>query len=99
MSWVRNNWRVKKKQPQLTHENKYRLTDILWWTRPQDVCAEIALIMNLPTVTTNTPGWFQQRLAATKNLLNKMTEEERRKLEDEAEKYRMDGLPLDVQRK
>lgn len=96
---MRNTWRIKKKTPQLIQGNKYRGTDLLWWTRQKDVYAEIASIMELPTANSNTPGWFEHRMAASKNILDTMTVEEKTKFEDDAERYRVEGLPKDVQRK
>lgn len=91
-------WRTKKK-PLLAHGNQYRLTDILWWTRQDDVFDEIASILKLDSADTNTEGWFQQRTKASKNIINRMTDEEKKKLEDEVDKMRGKGLPPDVQRK
>jgi hypothetical protein len=90
---------VKRKATQITLGHKYRLTDVLWWTRQKDVLAEIAKLKKLPTVDTNTPGWLQHRLPASKNILDAMTAEEKRKFEQEAENHRIEGLPSDVQRK
>lgn len=90
---------MKRKTHQIALGHKYRLTDVLWWTRQKDVLAEIAKILNLPTVDTNTPGWLQHRLPASKNILDAMTAEVKRKFEEEAENYRFEGLPSDVQRK
>ena len=87
---------MKRKAPQITLGHKYRLTDVLWWTRQKDVLAKIAKIKNLPTVDTNTPGHF---LSASKNILNAMTAEEKRNFEEEAENYHFEGLPTNVQRK
>jgi TRAP-type C4-dicarboxylate transport system substrate-binding protein len=67
------------------------LRNILWWTRQEEVFKEIALILH------KTPGWFQLRTKASKNILNKMTEEQRKILEDEAERMQKEGLPSDMQ--
>jgi hypothetical protein len=78
---------------------QYRLADILWWTRQEDVFEEIASIMNLDSADTNTPGWFQHRTKASKNIINRMSDEEKKKMKDEVDKMRENGLPPDVQRK
>ena len=72
---------------------------MLWWTRRCEVFAEIALIIELETAYTNTPGWFQHCQTAAKNLLDKMTEAERAKLREEADKMAKEGLPEDIQQK
>lgn len=79
--------------------SKPRLTDVLWWTQPQDVLNEIGTIMELPSVTTNTPGWMNHRLTASKNILDAMTPDEKKILEGKAEAMGGHGLPEDVKRK
>ncbi|KAF8801933.1 hypothetical protein BYT27DRAFT_7113986 [Phlegmacium glaucopus] len=96
ISWLRNVWRPTKKFA-LTKGNRYRLTDVLWWTRQASVFKEIASIMNLDSADTNTPGWFPYRTIAAKNLLDNMTDVERAKLIDEAGKLVSEGLPADLQ--
>ncbi|KAF8811080.1 hypothetical protein BYT27DRAFT_7253210 [Phlegmacium glaucopus] len=98
LRWLRNVWRAKKK-PKLKQGDKYRLTDVLWWTREKDVLVEVALLMNLPTATTTTPGWLGFRLPASKNIIDAMTVQDKRVLEEVAEKMRIEGLPDDLQRK
>lgn len=83
----------------MTPGKPYRLTDVLWWTRQADVLEEIADIMDLEAADTNTPGWFAHRMQAMKNILDRMSEEERRELKQEAERLGAEGLPEDVQRK
>lgn len=78
---------------------RFRLTDILWWTREKDVFEEIASFLGLDNANTFTPGWFQLRTAASKNILDRMGDEERRKLEEEADRMQKEGLPPDVQRR
>jgi hypothetical protein len=83
----------------MTQGSRYRLTDVLWWTRQGEVFKEIALMMDLVSVDTNTPGWFQHRTRAARNLLDKMTEGERVKLRSEADRMSREGLPEEIQRK
>lgn len=94
---MRNVWRVPMKR--VLELGKYRLTDVLWWTRQEEVFEEIASIMEIPKADTSTPGWFPLRTKASKNILEKMTNDERRELEDVAEKLKSEGLPIDLQRK
>jgi hypothetical protein len=86
----------KKREPKLG--TRYRLTDILWWTRQDEVFQEIALMMNIEIADMKTPGWFQLRTKASKNILNKMSAEALKILEDEADQMEKEGLPPDVQR-
>ena len=57
------------------------------------------IILNMVSADTSTPGWFQLRTTATKKILDRMNDEEKKTLEDEADRMEKDGLPRDVQRK
>ena len=96
--WLRNVWRGAKKVS-LIQGKKYRLTDILWWTRQGEVFSEIASIMGIESANTNTPGWFSVRRTAEKNILDRMTDIEKDKLREEADQIAVEGLPVEVQRK
>jgi hypothetical protein len=63
------------------------------------VFREIASILDLDFADANTPGWFQLRTKASKNILDAMNENERNAIEDEADRMQREGLPQDVQRK
>jgi len=89
---------VPKKIP-LIPSQKYRLGDVLWWTRQKEIFAEIAAMKGLESADTNTPGWFTLRRTAEKNILDRMTEEEKIDLRGEAERMARKGLPKDIQRK
>jgi hypothetical protein len=78
---------------------RYRLTDILWWTRQEKVFEEIASILDITTANTSTPGWFQLRMKASKQIILSMSDDERKVLEDEADRMEREGLPQDVQRR
>lgn len=60
---------------------------------------EIASIMKLDHVDTNTPGWFTYRTKASKNLLDKMSENEKNKLRQVAKEFSEKGFPEELQRK
>lgn len=67
--------------------------------RKDEVLNEISNIMGLETVDTNTPGWFGHRMEATQNILNKMTDEEKKELRRIGEEMRKEGMPEELQRK
>jgi len=73
------------------------LTDILWQTHQGDVWAEIAAILNVELADTQTPGWFEMHMTPMKNILNRMTEEEKSKLQEEADRMAKEGLPAEIQ--
>lgn len=97
MKWLRNVWRVKKNSAPKSL-SRYRLTDVLWWTRKERVFEEIASLLNLESANTSTPGWFTLRTKAAKNILEAMTEEERKILDMETDRMQKEGLPEEVQR-
>ena len=75
LAWLRNTWRQKKPIPPVKGK-QYRLGDVLWWIKPDEVLKEISNIMGMDNVDTHTPGWFKYRMAATKNILDNMREDE-----------------------
>jgi hypothetical protein len=60
---------------------------------------EIATIMEVPYVDTNTPGWFAYRTKAAKNILDRMSEEDKKKIRQEAQEMSEKGFPEDLQRR
>jgi hypothetical protein len=60
---------------------------------------EIATLMNRSFVNTFTHKWIEYRGTALKNVMDSMTAVERQVLEDLAEKWRLEGLPKEIQRK
>lgn len=78
---------------------RHRLTDVLWWTRQDDVFATIATLMGLEKADTATPGWFKFRLPASKIILDAMTESEKVILMADVDKMGKVGLPVEIQRK
>jgi hypothetical protein len=98
INWLRNVWRVKK-TPVGTPGCRYRLTDILWWTRQDEVFRKIASLLDIESATTSTPGWFQLRTKASKEIILSMSDDERKVLENEADRMEKEGLPEEVQRR
>jgi hypothetical protein len=78
---------------------QYRLGDLLWWLQPDDVLKEISNIMGMDNVDTHTPGWFKFRMAATQNILNNMTEDEKDLLRRKGEELAKNGMPEQMKRK
>jgi hypothetical protein len=82
-----------------TKLKEYRLGDLLWWLRKDDVMAEISELMGNDSVNTNTPGWFQLRTVAAKNILGRMTEAEKKDLRKKGEEIAKKGMPEHLKRK
>jgi hypothetical protein len=91
-------WRSKKGIP-LKQLSRYRLTDVLWWTRRREIFEEIANIMGLESANTFTPGWFSHRNTAAKNIMEKMTEADKKLLRDKGDKMATEGMPDEIRRK
>ena len=53
----------------------------------------------MDVVDTNTPGWFELRTAATKNIISNMTEAEKEELRKKGEEMSEKGLPENVKRR
>ena len=56
-------------------------------------------MMNIEEANKSTPGWFMLRTKASKNIIESMTEEQRKELEDEADRLQREGFPQDVQQR
>ena len=98
LQWLRNTWRPNK-QPTTATTKQYRLGDILWWHFQDDVLKEIGTMMGIDAVDTNTPGWFNHRTAASKNILDKMTEAKKNELRKLGDEMLEKGMPEEIQRK
>jgi len=77
---------------------KVKPIEVLWQTRQQDVFAEIARLLGILSADANTPGWFQKRMLAMKNILSMMSDEEAEQLERERERIGTQGYPDYIQR-
>ena len=98
MKWLRNTWRPPKKPNSMDHKN-LKMTDYLWHTKREEVLNEIAVLMGLEHVDTNTPGWFAFRTRATKRIIEGMTEVEKSKLRGEVDDMARKGFPKELQQK
>ena len=72
---------------------KVKATEVLWQMRQQDVFAEIARLLGVPSANTNTPGWFHKCMQALKNILSTILDEEVEELEREQKRIATQGYP------
>ena len=77
---------------------KVKATEVLWQTRQQDVFAKIARLLGVPSANANTPGWFNKRMQALKNILSTMSDEEAEELEREQNRIAAQGYPDYIKR-
>jgi hypothetical protein len=73
--------------------------DVLWHNRKQDVLNEIGIILGIDEVTTATPGWFEQRSLATKNIIEKMSKDELEDLDEMVSSIAEKGYDEKIQRR
>lgn len=98
LQWLRNTWRPDK-DARLTKSKQYRLGDVLWWLHQDEVLKEIGRIKGKDSIDTTTPGWFEHRTTATKNILANMIDSDREELQRKAAEMALKGLPDDIKRK
>ena len=60
---------------------------------------EIARVMGIDKVDTNTPGWFQNRTTAARNILNRMSEADKKELHKFGDQILENGMPEEIRRK
>jgi hypothetical protein len=60
---------------------------------------EIAKMLDVEDATTTTPGWFQMRMPAIKNVYDQMTPQEKLGVRDEGDKVMRQGYPEETKRR
>ena len=80
---MQNTWHKPKAAENPRMVLKVKPIEVLWQTRQEDVFAEIAKLLGVPSANTNTEGWFSKRMQALKNILRMMSDEEAEELERE----------------
>ncbi|KAH9481975.1 hypothetical protein JR316_0006505 [Psilocybe cubensis] len=85
LGWIRNNWRAPQPTGAELKGEKHKRTTVLWRTRPDDVYKEIASILGLEHADSTTPLAFETRSRAMGNIISRMTPQEKRALDREAE--------------
>ena len=57
LRWIRNTWRPNNTAN--SKEKQYKITDLLWWERKEEIMDEILNLMGREYTNTKTKGWFQ----------------------------------------
>jgi hypothetical protein len=97
-AWVRNNWRPNSNAALTNPNMKIRMIDFVWETQRDAVEDELKTLLGVEELDGRDPRYFQQRNAAAKLALEKMSEEERAGIESALEKRRAEGNPEPVRR-
>lgn len=77
---------------------KFRTIDLVWETHKEAIEEELKTLLGVEELDNGDPRIFQQRNAAAKLVIEKMSEEERADLEMAVETRRASGNPESVQR-
>jgi hypothetical protein len=75
-----------------------RMIDLVWETRRDAVEEELKMLLGVDELDRRDQRYFQQRNAAAKLALEKMSVHEKAQLQSELEARRMQGNPEPVQR-
>ena len=91
LAYIRNNWRLSDSPSNA--KLIVKTTDVVWLQQKPKVFAEIARLLNVPSATEDTAGWFPKRMVAIGNVIADMTAEERSVLDSEVDRITAAGFP------
>lgn len=74
-------------------------TDVLWLNRQDEVFAEIAKLLGVEKADTQTKGWFNKRMRAMGNIIERMSDEETDALDKEAARILREGYSVEQKHK
>ena len=95
---MRNNWHPTANTVQSNLTMKIRAIDYVWETLRDDVEEELKTLLGVEVLDHKDPRYFQQRNAAAKLAMKKMSVEDRAVMELGLEKRRAEGNPEGIQR-
>lgn len=93
---MQNTWRKPKPAEDQLKSMRLNKSETVWQTRKDEVLAEIAKMLGLELVDTNTAGWFEKHMEAIKNIRARMSEEEKQELEREQIRLSTEGFSEEV---
>jgi hypothetical protein len=68
-------------------------SEAIWTLYQARVFEEIVNLLGVDKAATSTPGWFQMRMLAIKQLFNKMDAKEKAVLDEDQDKMMRQGYP------
>ena len=95
---MRNNWRSPGNATQYNPNMKVRAIDVVWETRRDAAEEELKMLLGVEDLDRTDRRCFQQRNAAAKLVLEKMSVTERAQMTLDLEKRREKGNPENIQR-
>ena len=95
---MRNNWHPNDNPGQSNPAMKIRAIDYMWETHRDEVEEELKTLLGVEELNQKDPRYFQQRNAAAKMAMQKMSVEDRAVLELDLEKRRAEGNPEGIKR-
>lgn len=96
--WLTNNWRPYHSMAKKPNGLKIKRSEVLWHTKQDLVYKEIANLLGVEKADSSTDHWFEKRLPAIKNILDRMTDVESAELDEEVKRINNEGFPDDIKR-
>jgi len=97
-AWVRNNWRPYSSTFDIKANIKVNPIHVVWQTHKAAVEDELRDILGVDELDSKDPGYFQQRNAAAKRVLDKMNEQEKDDIRAMVEDRKARGNPTPIKR-
>ena len=96
-AWISNNWRPRIRNTGQHTTIRVTVLDVIWRSKRAEVLEELKQILNVDNVDSRTPGFFQKRTTAAKQVLEKLTVKEREEVEAKVERLKTSGHELEIQ--
>jgi hypothetical protein len=98
VAWIRNNWRPDSN----IHETRANVIvnplNLIWEIQREDVEEELRNILGVEELDNHDPGYFQQRNAAAKRVINGMSQRDRIEFNNILKDRKSKGNPEPVRR-
>lgn len=96
--WVRNNWRPYSLVYETKVNVKVNLLQVVWKTQKDAAENELRDILGVQELLPSHPGYFQQRNAAAKHVMDKMNEQKKIEFQTKVKEMRAECHPESIQR-
>lgn len=98
MTWVRNNWRPIEVAAEQKTNIRVTAIDVVWQEKREEVLEVMKRRLDATELNTASPGYFQQRVPAAKEVLDNMNERERAQIQALVAQRKVEGNTPIVQR-